>query len=276
MSEELDVRPDETDAPSWRERLKSPSGKVAVGVFGVWVVMTLLLLAFGIWWPNTLMPPIASDTAVEVLRTMLVFSVASTPVMALVWAIAYYSIRHWGHGGDTPPEDGPSIRGNNKVVIVWLLVSSLLCAFLLIWGLAALTKTTTMPPNAQPLVVKVIGQQWIWSFEYPHDGNIRTATLVVPEGRPVQFLVTSTDVIHSFWLPEMGIKVDANPLVTTSTFTTPSKVGTFNVRCAELCGLNHAYMQTTVTVMTPAKYNAWVLSQGGTPSQATATGASNG
>jgi len=90
---------------------------------------------------------------------------------------------------------------------------------------------------------------------------------MLPKDRPVVFQVTSTDVIHSFWLPEMGIKVDANPAVTTEVSTTPNLLGTFNVRCAELCGLNHSYMETTATVLSPTDFDSWVRSQGGTSTE---------
>ncbi len=276
MSDEVDVTPDVSSKPTFRERLKTPEGRVIVGVGGVFVVMTLVLLAFGLWWPGASMPKSASNTMDEVIKTILVFSVAAAPVMALVWAIAYYSLRHWSHSGDTPPEDGPPLRSNNKVTLTWIIVSSVLTAFLLIWGLAALTKTTTLPAASTPLVIKVTGQQWLWSFSYPRNGGVSSPELILPVNRPVVFQVTSTDVIHSFWLPEMGIKIDANPAVITTVSTTPTKLGTFNVRCAELCGLNHSVMETTAKVMTPDQFNAWVRTQGGVAGPGDLAGGSNG
>jgi cytochrome c oxidase subunit 2 len=258
----------------FRDRLKTPSGKLWLGVFGVFVAMTIVLLVFGWWWPTASMPQSSSTTMNAVRTTMLVFSLAAAPVMALVWAIAYYSLRHWGHGGDTPPEDGPPIRGNNKVAITWILVSSVLTAFLLIWGLAAMS-ADAISPTATPVIVEVTGQQWLWSFAYPDNGKISNDDLYLPVNKPVVFKVSSTDVIHSFWLPQMGIKVDANPGVTTTTSTTPTRIGTFDVRCAELCGLNHAFMQTHVHVLSVADYNAWIESQGGKISPATAAGSNN-
>lgn len=274
MSDHTEVIPDETPKPLFRERLQTPNGRIWTGVFVVFVVLTVVLLVFGWWWPTASMPAAASTTMKSVRSTMLVFSLAAAPVMALVWAIAYYSLRHWRHGGDTPPEDGPPIRGNNKVAITWIIVSSVLCGFLLIWGLAAMS-ADALPPTATPVVVNVTGQQWLWSFDYPQNGNVSSDDLYLPVGKPVVFKVTSTDVIHSFWLPEMGVKVDANPGVTTTTSTTPTKVGTFNVRCAELCGLNHAVMQTHVHVLSVDDYNNWIRSQGGTPAPATAAGSNN-
>ena len=263
--------------PSLRERLTTPEGKVAMRVGIVVGVLTVLLLAFGVWWPIVSLPTTASDTQEAVKATILVFSIAAAPVMALVWGVGYYSLRHWRAGsGDEPPEDGPAMRGNNRVAIGWLVVSSVLTAFLLIWGLSELTSTTTIPNGAKPLTINVTGQQWVWSFSYPEDGGISSSDLVLPKDRPVIFQVTSTDVIHSFWLPEMGIKVDANPAVTATVSTTPTLLGTFQVRCAELCGLNHSYMQTTARVVESSDFDAWVKSQGGTPGQVIPAEASNG
>jgi cytochrome c oxidase subunit 2 len=276
VTSDTDDLPVEVVRPPVRERLRSPAGKVIVGVAGVVVVMTVLLLVFGIWWPSFL-PTTASDTEDAVKSTMLVFAIAAAPVMALVWGIAYYSLRHWRRGNDdTPPEDGPPQRGNNKIAIGWLIGSSVLTAFLLIWGLSELTATTSLAAGVKPEIIQVTGQQWLWSFSYPEDGGISSPDLMLPKDRPVVFQVTSTDVIHSFWLPEMGIKVDANPSVTTTVSTTPTLLGTFNVRCAELCGLNHSYMETTATVVSADDFAAWVRSQGGVPGQTAPAGGSNG
>jgi cytochrome c oxidase subunit 2 len=77
----------------------------------------------------------------------------------------------------------------------------------------------------------------------------------------VVFHVTSVDVKHSFWIVQMGIKIDANPGYTTETAVTPNKIGVFDIRCAELCGLLHAYMQNKVHVLSQADYDAWVTKQ---------------
>ena len=276
MTHDTDVVPEESARPPLQERLRSPGGKLAARVGLVVLILTVVLLAFGIWWPNATLPTTASDTQEAVRMTLLVFSIAAAPVMALVWGISYFSLRHWSHSGDAPPEDGPPIRGNNRVVGSWLIVSSVLTAFLLVWGLSELTATTTISSSASPEIIKVTGQQWLWSFSYPEDGGVSSPDLVLPLNRPVVFQVTSTDVIHSFWLPEMGIKIDANPAVTTSVSTTPTLLGTFNVRCAELCGLNHSYMETTATVMGGDDFNSWIQTHGGTPGQHVAEEASNG
>ena len=277
MSLETDDTHDVLIAPSFRDRLASPAGKLVAGVGVVVLLLTVLLLAFGIWWPIATLPTTASDTQEAVRSTILVFSIAAAPVMALVWGVGYYSLRHWRHGsGDEPPADGPPIRGNNRVAMTWVVVSSVLTGFLLIWGLSELTSTTSLPVGAKPLVVNVTGQQWLWTFSYPEDGGFSSPDLALPKDRPVIFQVSSLDVIHSFWLPEMGIKVDANPSVTTTVSTTPNLLGTFQVRCAELCGLNHSYMETTVKVLDGSDFDTWVTAHGGKPAVTTAAEGSNG
>ena len=85
--------------------------------------------------------------------------------------------------------------------------------------------------------------------------------LHLPVDRPVVFHVTSKDVKHSFWIVQLGVKVDANPGVFTETAVTPNKVGIFDIRCAELCGLLHAYMQNKVIVESKEDFDKWIASQ---------------
>ena len=114
-----------------------------------------------------------------------------------------------------------------------------------------------------PLEVDVTGQQWVWTFSYPHNGNVESDQLYLPVNRPVVFYVHSDDVIHSFWVVQLGIKVDANPGELTKTSVYPDRLGNYDVRCAELCGLLHADMETNVHVVKPAAFNAWLAAKGG-------------
>ena len=103
----------------------------------------------------------------------------------------------------------------------------------------------------------------MWNFQYPDQQGIQSDTLVVPIDTPLYFNVTSVDVVHSFWVVELGIKIDANPGAITNTGVTPNKLGTFNIRCAELCGMHHAYMQTKIQVVSQAEFGNWVRVMGG-------------
>jgi cytochrome c oxidase subunit II len=235
-------------------------------VFAIWAVMTIALVIFSLNVPARLMGPPASPTMHAVEQTMTVFTVAASPVAALVWAIALYSVITWRHTGSTRPEsDGPAIRTDRPVTLIWVIVSSVLCVFLLVWGLAEMQSASAASRASNPLVVDVTGQQWVWTFSYPGEGGAQSDQLYLPVNRPVVFDVTSDDVIHSFWIVQMGIKVDANPGEVTTTSTTPNKLGIFDVRCAELCGLLHADMETTAHVVSATDFASWVTANGGHP-----------
>jgi cytochrome c oxidase subunit 2 len=143
------------------------------------------------------------------------------------------------------------------------VVSSVLCLFLLVWGFVEVQAVATSASASDAVVVDVTGQQWVWTFSYPQEGNLESDQLYLPVNRPVIFHVTSKDVIHSFWVVQMGIKVDANPGETTQTSVTPDRLGRFDIRCAELCGLLHADMETSVHVVSPTDFRSWLRSNGG-------------
>jgi cytochrome c oxidase subunit 2 len=232
-------------------------------IFWIWAVLSVLLVAFA-FVPGRLMGVQASPTEHLVEMTMTVFTIAAAPVAALVWAIAGYSLFAWRHKGpNIPTTDGPAIRSNGPVTALWLIVSSVLVTFLLVWGLAEIPTAASAASAPDRLVINVTGQQWLWTFSYPGEGNVQSDVLYLPENRPVVFDVTSEDVIHSFWVEQMGIKIDANPGVVTQTSVTPTMLGTFDVRCAELCGLYHSNMETTAKVVSPADFTAWLTAHGG-------------
>lgn len=217
----------------------------------------------------------ASQIMADIEQTIFVFTIVSIPITAFVFAVLLYSLFGWKKvsGDEAPMQESPSIRSNTVAVITWTLVSSLLAGFLVVWGLLELATITydawgTTPANAQlksqkPLVVNVTGQQWVWTFKYPDYNGVQSDVLYVPLGQPILFNVTSMDVVHNFWVVELGVKTDANPGAITQAGVTPNTLGTFNVRCAELCGLHHAYMETQIRVVSPQDFKQWMREMGG-------------
>ncbi|MCX6415138.1 MAG: cytochrome c oxidase subunit II [Actinobacteria bacterium] len=217
----------------------------------------------------------ASAVMYEIERTMFVFTIVSAPIMAITATVMLYSLLGWGrvHGEEPPMQESPALRSNPIAIYGWIGATSLLAAFLVIWGLVELAKITefsngTTSANQQPntrkaIDINVTGQQWVWTFEYPDQQKVTSDVLVVPIDVPLYFNVTSKDVIHNFWVVELGVKIDANPGAITNTGVTPNKLGTFNIRCAELCGLHHAYMETQIKVVTQEQFDAWVREMGG-------------
>jgi cytochrome c oxidase subunit 2 len=236
-----------------------PAGKI----FLIWLVLTAIGVLIGFYVPHHVMPTFLSTEGTDVFRTIVLFTVLAAPVAAFVFAVPIYSLFAWrpkGSGSqDEPPEDGVPMRGNGPMTILWLTISFVLVLVLLVWGLGVYNAQQYAHPDT--LQVDVTGQQWLWTFSYPCT-NVETRSLVLPLNRPVEFNVTSVDVTHGFWPAALGVQVDANPNEVTVIRSTPDKLGSFTVRCSQLCGLYHAFMYASGAVVTPASFSHWLQSQG--------------
>jgi len=230
-------------------------------VFGILWTAVFVVLALYVYpkW----MPEVMSVDMKSMERIMIGFTIISAPIAGLVLGIATQAITN-RHKGDTPPPDGPAVRTNGPVVAVWTVVSGIFCLIAIVWGIVEVnTMANAATTEAGTAVhVQVIGSQWVWSFKYPDQG-VESDKLMLPINRPVVFDVISEDVNHSFWPVQLGVKVDANRLQTTVIHTVPTKLGNIDVKCAELCGLYHAYMETSGKVMTTDDFNNWITTNGG-------------
>ena len=231
---------------------------ILLGIF-----FTLVFVVLGAYFYPRWMPTIMSTDMKANEALMKAFTYISAPICGLVLSIASYTFMH-RHKGDTPPEDGPAIRTNGPVVLTWSIITSLFALLAIVWGIVELNvgAEAAAADAKSALVVEVTGSQWVWTFNYPSLG-IETHELNLPINQPVIFDVISSDVNHSFWPVQLGVKVDANRLATTVVHTTPTKLGAIDIKCAELCGLYHAYMETSGQIQTSADFNAWVTAQGG-------------
>ena len=125
-----------------------------------------------------------------------------------------------------------------------------------LWGIQLDTKN--------PLVIDVTAQQWKWTFSYPKQGVTDVSQLVVPEGRTIDFVLRTKDVMHDFWVPAWGEKKDVIPNEVRHLFITPTMLGTtatnpmLRVQCSLICGNGHPLMRAPVKVVTPADFKAWV------------------
>jgi cytochrome c oxidase subunit 2 len=223
----------------------------------LWAVLTIVGVVIAIFGTPWLMPPSASSSMHLVILTSTIFSVAAAPVAALVYAVALYALTRWRWRGEGVPPDGPPIRTHGVATATWLVASSVLTMFVLIWGLAALSQDQSGATSENAVTVNVTGQQWLWTFDYQNTA-VKTAEPYLPVGRDVHFNVTSKDVVHGFWIVQMGVKINANPEVTTTVSVTPSKIGVYDIRCTEICGLNHAFMVTRVHVVSVLDFYKWL------------------
>src|SRR6266446_419160 len=179
-------------------------------------------------------------------------------IFALVAAVLLYSIVSFRAAPDDM-SDGPSIHGHTGLEIWWTLIPTILVTAIGIVSAIVLSRDDAVGKNV--LRVNVTAQQFAWSFQYPDAKNLTTGTLRLPVGRSVLLSFKALDVIHSFWVPEFGQKQDAVPGLHTQLHITPTKTGTFDVICTELCGLGHATMRTEAIVMTPAAFDKWLKGQ---------------
>ena len=124
--------------------------------------------------------------------------------------------------------------------------------------IAAVVTAQNSNAGKDPLIVKATAQQFAWQFTYPNDQTY--GELRLPKDRTVKLLLTSNDVIHSFWVPAFGEKSDAVPGIKTSIVVTPTRTGYYPVICTQLCGLGHALMRSEAIVMEQADYDAWYSS----------------
>jgi len=230
----------------------------------IWVIFTAIIGYFASTLQARSMGAAASETMSTTIHMIRVFTWVAAPVAGLVAAMAATTLMSKIHFGDNPPEEADhQIRNSPRASATWMVVSSVLCLFAVVWGTVVLQKDNAALLNSKAMNINVTAQQWAWNFDYVDNGTARSDVLYLPVNKPIVFHVTSRDVIHGFWIVQMGIKVDANPGYVTDTSVTPNKIGIYDLRCAELCGLYHAYMQTKVHVVSQADYDAWIKSQGG-------------
>ena len=239
-------------------------------IFSIWLPIAVAadLLLYFVYGPH--MPPgRMSNSAASQQFDIKVMSVLAAPVMAFVLVAMAYSLIVWRHReGDD--EDGPPIFGHARIQATWITVTAVIVLFLAGFGTYELAwpgfagagagegpAPIWTPKGASPLQVQVIAQQWRFTYRYPQFGGFETGDLVLPVGRPIQFNVTSLDVIHSFWAYQLGVKADANPGVNNVAYTTAEQTGNVTVRCAELCGLWHGAMFDYGKVLSATAFESW-------------------
>ena len=158
--------------------------------------------------------------------------------------------------------DGPQIHGSTRIELIWTVGPVLVLAVIAVFVFVKLPGIQDVPSASAAgnrVDVLVTGRQFYWQFEYPN-GVIAINRLVAPQGRPVRLVVTAPDfdVIHSWWIPPLGGKMDALPGVINETWFQAESTGVFKGQCAELCGLKHAQMLAEVEVLPAAEFDRWL------------------
>ncbi len=167
-----------------------------------------------------------------------------------------------------PGRTAAQFSGNLPIEVAWTTIPFILLVvifYLTIRTMVDLQVPTFRASSGDPVEITVAGHQWWWQFDYPAERITTANEFHVPVGEPVILHLTSDNVLHSFWIPEMNGKLDLIPGHDRTLWFTPAQTGVFLGQCAEFCGIQHAWMQIRLVVQTPAEYAAWVREQQRTP-----------
>jgi cytochrome c oxidase subunit II len=198
-----------------------------------------------------------------------------TAVTLLVAALLVWVIIRYNHRANPVPS---KVAHNTLLEVAWTLIPVIILVIIAIPSFKLLYYEADIPPPY--LTITAIGHQWYWSYVYPQNGNLRYDSVVlsdaadkkaheprllgvdnpvvVPVNKVVEVDTTGADVIHSWAVPQFGVKMDAIPGRINKTWFKAIRTGTFYGECSELCGARHAYMPIEVKVVTLAQFNAWV------------------
>jgi len=228
--------------------------------FGMMAVLALTLAACEQSHPNTTFDPHSDyGRAIDFLWDRLLL--LGTIVFVLVeFGLIYIMIRYRKREGDERPLQ---THGNVVVEIIWTLIPAFILLFIAVPTVRTVFKTQAKPV-AGALEIEVIGHQWWWEFRYPEYGIVTANEIYLPTGRTVNFKLTSNDVIHSFWIPQLGGKRDAVTNRTNYIWLTPDSTlqpSAWNGFCTEYCGTSHANMRFRVFTVKPDQFASWVAGE---------------
>lgn len=206
-----------------------------------------------------------------------------TVISLFVLALMLYAMARFRRSANPNPS---KTSHNTLIEIVWTVVPILILVVIAVPSISLIAEQYKPAPK-DALTVKVTGYQWYWGYEYPDQGipefvsnmlppekalangepNLLAVDnrLVLPAGRPIKMIITAADVIHSFAIPSLWVKIDAVPGRLNEKSFTIEKPGVYYGQCSELCGARHGFMPIAIEALPPAEFEQWVRSQGGDP-----------
>ena len=242
----------------------------------LWLLLSFPFLAVGTSQYN--LPVGVTDISRDVYELHMTIFYICCVIGLVVFAIMFWAIIHHRKSKGAVPAQ---FHESTKIEILWTAIP-----FVILIGMAVpATKTLIAMEDTTKadLTIKVTGSQWKWHYEYlDHDVSFysvlstpreqitnqdqKTETylldvdkpLIIPKGKKVRFLMTSDDVIHSWWVPEFAVKKDANPGFINEAWTKVNETGIYRGQCAELCGKDHGFMPVVVEVKEPAEFEQWL------------------
>jgi len=190
------------------------------------------------------------DLAGKVNEASVLVLVISIVLLAVVtFFMIYFAVKYRASKNPVSKK----VKESLWLEITWTVIPTILVFIIFYVGWENFISMRRTPDNSMP--VKVVARMWSWSFEY--ENGLKSDLLRVPVGRPVKLSITSTDVIHSLFIPELRLKEDAVPGMVTSMWLFSDRQGEYDILCAEYCGQRHSYMMSKVIAMEPDEFSAW-------------------
>ncbi len=194
--------------------------------------------------------PKASDSAFKVDTTFTYILVIEIILLTLVTSAMVFFVVRYNRKRKEKPEN---IEGSMFLEIVWTVIPTLLVLGMFYIGWKSFDLIRQVPREV--MTIRVTARQWSWLFSY--ENGKQSSTLNVPMGKPVKMLITSADVLHSFYIPAFRIKEDCVPKMETYMWFTAEEEGSYDIFCTEYCGLGHSGMLSKVIVMPEKEFAAW-------------------
>jgi cytochrome c oxidase subunit II len=231
-------------------------------IIGVIASAILIAIALALPW----FPTDASKQAHPIDTLYDVLLIVSIPMFVLVTTVVLYCVKNFRMRPGQEEMDGPPIHGNTTLEIIWTAIPAIMLVSLCTYAYLVLRDIERKPAQAaSEMQVHVLGQQFAWQFGYAGATTggkaLTTDQLYLPIGRSVEFNINARDVLHDFWVPAFRVKIDAVPGITTHYRITPTRLGAYDIVCAELCGPGHSTMRSTVHVVSQSAFQSWLQSQ---------------
>ncbi len=208
-------------------------------------------------------PPALISTRHEYWSLADVYGPIAIGVCLIIFLLVFWAVLRYRRR-----EQAATWHENNPLEVGYAVLLTLVVAFLLYLTFTHEHRVDTVANRETPsLTINVTGARWEWEFAYPrarivvHSGTVGSQPLVVPANEAIRFNLTSLDVIHGFWIPELEFKHDLFPGKVQSQILTFTQTGTFRGQCSVFCGLRHPEMVFAVRVLSPGAFTAWVRSK---------------
>ena len=225
------------------------------------LVLMLLASACANVPQTTVLPKTEAAREIQYLYVW-IFWLAVIVFVGVQGALLYIMRRYQYREGQPLPEQ---VHGNTVLEIGWTIMPAVILVLMAVPTIRSIFLLETVPvasaDGGTPMIVEVVGKQWWWEYHYPEYGIVTANEMVLPVGRTVILNLTSDNVIHSFWVPQLMGKMDVVPTHVNQIWFTPEEAGQYFGQCAEYCGIQHAQMRMNVVAMTPSDFQGWVTRQ---------------